>query len=1119
MSKKQNYTSFREWNRRMWATLLFSSFIMAGFVQASNTVFAQTTVTVNLKEATLNDVLWEIQRQTDFTFIYSTNDVMKVKVHSLDVKGEKISEVLDRCLKGSGLTYSVKDGVIAIRSVDKTESVQAAEQKKAIRGTVVDETGEAVISANVLIKGTTHGDVTDLDGHFDIQTEEQTVTLVISYVGYIRQEVRATSGKTVRIILKPDNNVMDEVVVTGYGTFKKSAYAGSASSVKNDKIADIPSVSFQDMLQGNATGVQFQQTSGQPGSGVAINIRGMGSFNAGNTPLYVIDGVPVISGNINSIGSDTGLDAMSTLNTSDIENITVIKDAAAASLYGSRAANGVVLITTKQGKAGKASVSLKADWGFSDFAMDYRETLSGEERRQFWYDGAYRAAIRDGKTGEDAIAYAEKYRDRYAPVPWSGWEDWRGAMFQKGSHSNYEASVSGGNDKLKYYSSIGYLKQEGIVRTSGLERTTGRVNVEYQATDRLKAGANLMFTSMTQNVYSEGGTYTSPLYGTIAKCSPSDPIYNEDGSFNQALLDIKRRNPILAQKYNYQREYVTRAFNTIFAEYEFLKDLKLKSILSYDYTNSKGKYWRDSRTSDGEKEGGKAAKVFSEAKKLVWSNQLSYRTTIKEDHNLDALLGYEIHSTYDDYLSGNAEGFLNPNKNDIGNASNPTGVGGAYSDDRMISYLSRLNYDYKNRYYLGASYRMDGSSRLHRDNRWGSFWSVSGAWRIAEEEFMEPLSDWLTDLKLRASYGVNGTLPSNLYGYMGLTSLSGSYMGQPALTLSRVENRNLEWETNYNLNIGLDFALFNRINVTLEYYLRNTKNLLMNCPVSMTTGFGSYLSNVGQLRNQGVELEISSKNIVTKDFSWNTTFTLSHNKNKVVKLDGEQEQILTDHLIQREGYTYGTFYMRQFAGINPETGAPQFYTNDVDENGNYIKEITEDPSKAKAVPLDKHKEPNVVGALTNTLRYKWFDLSFMFSYQFGAFAYDGWASKTEHGGDEHYTNIPAYYRDSWKKPGDVTKYEVFILDPETPMNGVTTDRRLHSTDYIRLKTLNFGITLPQSWTRKAGMENVRLFASANNLWTWAAWDFYDPECANSLGVADMVTPPLKSVTFGLNVKF
>ena len=427
-------------------------------------------------------------------------------------------------------------------------------------------------------------------------------------------------------------------------------------------------------------------------------------------------------------------------------------------------------------------------------------------------------------------------------------------------------------------------------------------------------------------------------------------------------------------------------------------------------------------------------------------------------------------------------------------------------------------YDYKNKYYLGGSFRTDGSSRFQRDNRWGSFWSISGAWRIIEEEFMSPTKDWLTDLKIRASYGVNGTLPSDYFGYMGLSSLTNGYLEQPGIIQSQLRNDDLQWETNYNLNLGLDFALWNRINVTLEYYTRTTKNLLMDRPISMTTGFSSYLMNIGEVKNKGVELEISSTNIQTKDFSWNTTFNISHNKNKIVTLDGMQTEIKSGSQIRKVGKSYRTFYMIEFAGINPETGAPQFYTNDVDENGNYIKDITEEINKAHAIVLDKHAEPNAIGGLSNTLRYKWFDLNFMFSYQFGGYSYDNWAQKTEHGGNDLEANIPSYYKDSWKKPGDVTKYELFYEKPSVAMNKVTTTRRLHSTDFIRLKTLTFGFTVPKDWTRKIGIENVRLYASANNLWTWAAYDYYDPEAVSG-GTAIWGTPPLKTVTFGINVNF
>ena len=1118
MNKKGHKNQAERSSRRLWITLLFFCFTVTGFMQAANAVFAQTTVTATFKNATLSEVLWEVQRQTDFTFVYSTEEVKNVKVEKLIVNHEKIANVLDKCLKGSGLTYTVHDGVIAIKPASKVEEMAAPQQKTKLNGTVVDETGEAIIGANVIVKGTTNGCTTDLDGHFPLDVDPLPATLMVSYIGYIRQEIKVTSAKTIKVEMTPDNNLMDEVVITGYGTFKKSAYAGSAASVKGETLKDVPAISFKDLLQGNAPGVQFTSSSGQPGASSSLRIRGMGSFNASNSPLYVIDGVPMRSGTINTMSSDAGLDIMSTINSSDIESVTVIKDAAAASLYGSRAANGVVLITTKKGKAGKPSISLKADWGSSDFAMDYRPIMGGEERRQYIYDGLVAGQIKKGKSEADAMAYADGEIDDYAPVPWCGYTDWDDVLFKKGNHQSYEASLSGGTDRFKYYSSLSYLKQDGIAINSGLERISGRLNVDFQATSKLKLGANVLFATVNQDVYSEGTSYSSPFYTSRNAVVPSDPIYNEDGSWNRDLIRIGDRNPLLSATYDYQREYVTRTFNTIYGEYEFIKDLKFKSTFSYDYVITKGKDWSDPRTSNGDDINGGMSKKYYEYNKMVWANQVSYKTSIARDHHIDALVGYEIDDQYRDYLSGYATNFATHDKNQISNGMKTESVGGNDTRTRMVSYLTRLNYDYKNKYYLGGSFRTDGSSRFQRDNRWGSFWSISGAWRIIEEEFMSPTKDWLTDLKIRASYGVNGTLPSDYFGYMGLSSLTNGYLEQPGIIQSQLRNDDLQWETNYNLNLGLDFALWNRINVTLEYYTRTTKNLLMDRPISMTTGFSSYLMNIGEVKNKGVELEISSTNIQTKDFSWNTTFNISHNKNKIVTLDGMQTEIKSGSQIRKVGKSYRTFYMIEFAGINPETGAPQFYTNDVDENGNYIKDITEEINKAHAIVLDKHAEPNAIGGLSNTLRYKWFDLNFMFSYQFGGYSYDNWAQKTEHGGNDLEANIPSYYKDSWKKPGDVTKYELFYEKPSVAMNKVTTTRRLHSTDFIRLKTLTFGFTVPKDWTRKIGIENVRLYASANNLWTWAAYDYYDPEAVSG-GTAIWGTPPLKTVTFGINVNF
>jgi len=995
--------------------------------------------------------------------------------------------------------------------------VKNVDQVSSVTGTVLDENGEAVIGANILVKETRKGAVSDVDGRFSVPADGS-VTLIISYMGYETKTVKAQAGRDLQVRLTSDSKALEEVIVTGYGTFKKSAYAGSASTIKTSELKDVPTVSFSGLLQGAAPGIQISSGSGQPGAATSINIRGMGSFNASNSPLYVVDGVPVMSGNMSVLDTDAGLDIMTTLNTADIENITIIKDAAAASLYGSRAANGVILITTKKGKVGKPQVSLKADWGYSDFAMDYRPVMNGEQRREFLYTALKNDALDEGSSEEEAIAYADENIDDYAPVPYCGYVDWNDILFKKGNHQNYEASISGGSDSYKFYASLNYLKQEGITLSSGLERISGRVNTEFKATKQLTVGYNSQFSHVNQDVYSEGTTYTSPFYSSRSKLTPSDPVYNEDGSWNRDFIGNDDYNPLLSLTYDSKREYITRYMNTIFGEYEFIPNLKFKTTLSYDRINTKGKQWNDSRTSNGDATNGYSYKGMYERSKLVWANQLTYAVTIAKNHNLDALIGYETDDQRRESLSGERSNFASNNKHELSNGAKLEDTGGSSTRTRMVSYLGRVNYDYKHKYYLGGSLRTDGSSRFVAANRWGTFWSLSGAWRIIEEDFMKPTQSWLSDLKLRASYGVNGTLPSDYFGYMGLTSLSSAYNGDPAYTLSQIKNEDLSWEKNHNFNIGLDFGLWNnRITATLEFYTRTTKDLLMDYPISMTTGFSSYLLNIGKVRNQGVEFQITSQNFNSKDFSWTTTFNIATNKNKILTLDGKQTEIVSGSQIHMVGKSYRTFYLIEFAGIDPETGEPQFYTNDVDENGNYIKEKTFDPTECNRIPM-KHAEPNVTGGLVNSLRYKWFDLNFTISYQFGGYSYDTWAQKTEHGGTEPELSIPSYYINAWKQAGDITNYERPSTERDYTMKSYATSRRLHSTDFIRLKNLTFGFTFPKEWTRTIGIDNVRLYLSGNNLLTWAKYDYYDPE-AVSAGTAGWGTPPLKTLTFGLNINF
>ncbi|MCQ2146001.1 MAG: TonB-dependent receptor [Bacteroidales bacterium] len=988
------------------------------------------------------------------------------------------------------------------------------QQSNTVRGIVVDDSGEPIIGASVLVKGTTNGSITNLDGAFELRAAQGS-TLVISYLGFKSQEVTVTSNN-LTITLYVDAEALEEVVVTGYGTFKKSAYAGSAATVKTESIKDVPAVSLNEMLQGAAPGVTMQSNSGIPGAATSVSVRGMGSFNASNSPLYVIDGIPVQTGNQSSLGTDAGLDALATLNPSDIESLTVIKDAAAASLYGSRAANGVIIITTKKGQQGKAKVGVKATWGFSDFAMPFRETLNGEERRQAIYEAGYNSEIAYGASPEEAAAAATAHMEEYAPIPWCGYTDWKDVLFKKGNHQEYDVNVSGGTDKAKYFASLGYMEQNGITLNSALERISGRINTEFKATDKLTLGVNTLFSVVNQDAYGEGTSYTSPFYSSVSKVSPSDPVYNEDGSWNQDLISLGDRNPLLAMTYDSKREYVTRNFNTAFAQYEFIPNLKFKTTVGYDYQVNKSESWYDPRTSNGDDYNGLEEDTMYQRKKLVWTNQLTYNHSFGENH-LDYLLGYETDSYYRDYVSAEKQNFATSEKHDVSNGAVTSGAGGTSSATRMVSYLGRINYDYANRYFLGASFREDGSSRLHKDNRWGSFWSASAAWRIIEESWMEGVKDVLTDAKIRASYGANGTLPSDYFGYMGLSSVTSNYNGLPGMYPSQIENKDLKWEKNYNFNVGVDFSLFKRIDATVEYYSRKTSDLLMDYPISMTTGFGSYLLNIGKVQNRGIELDLHASVINSNAFKWDVNFNLSHNANKILELDGKQTEIADGSQIHKVGLPYRTFYVYEFAGIDPEDGEPMFYTNDL-ADGKTEKVATKAHEPANRIEY-KHAEPNVTGGLINTLRYRWFDLSFNVSYQFGGYGFDKWAQKVDHRGYDSDLNIPAYYRDRWQKPGDITTHEKFNYDAEYLMSDYYTNTRsVHSTDFIRLRNLTFGFTVPEKWTKKINVDRCRIYMSGNNLLTWAAYDYYDPESITN-GSTNWGTPPLKTITFGIDLSF
>lgn len=1102
------------------ASCLLLFFLFSGLVQAKNNDLAAQTVTAKFNNTTLNEIIWELQKQTDFTFIYSTNDVQKINIKNIHVENAIITDVLDRCMENSGLTYTIHDGVIAIKKAEKENSLAPISQqaKEKVTGTIVDDSGEPLLGVNIVIKGTTQGVVSDFDGNFSIELDKSsTNTLVLSYIGFSPMEVSPTFGSPMRIVMKNDEMVLEEVIVTGYGTYKKSAFAGSASTVKIQEKEDVPATDFKTLLQGSASGIQVNSTSGTVGGKSSITIRGLGSFNASTSPLYVIDGVPVMD-NLESTasgGSDIsgGTDIMATLNTSDIENITVIKDAAAASLYGSRAANGVILITTKSGKEGKPVFNFKSDWGFSDYATKFRETMSGAERREVLHEGLVNQGLyMKDMSALEAATYADANIDKYAPIPWSGWSDWESALFRdRAAYQNYEFSASGGDKKTSLFSSIAYTDQEGLARQQNFSRITGRLNFKYKMTEKLQVGANILYSALRQDGSSEGGTYTAPIYSTRHKVSASDPIYNEDGTYNTELLANGKRNPQAALDYNYKRQKVDRSFNTVFANYTLMEGLVLNSTFSLDHSTSSYKSWNDPRSSDGEADNGSLSNNTYQYDQMVWKSNLTYITSI-DRHHLDFLGGYETHQYKRNYISGTIKDFPNIDKHALSNGSNITNLSGYQQGWRLLSYLGRVNYDFDHKYYLGGSMRMDASSRLHRDSRWGTFWSVSGAWRLSSEEFMKPIEDILNDTKLRISYGSNGTQPTSFYDYMDLVKFGYNYNGKPGIHESQIGNKNLKWEKNYNLNLGLDFKLFNKVNATVEVYQRKTSDLLMDKPISNTTGFSTMIANVGRVQNKGIEVELSADVLRQKSLSWNTQFNVGHNKNKITSL-GDMEEIIGSSYIRKIGHSYYSFYVKEFAGINSETGYPQYYINATEGD----KTITEDATEANYI-LYKKADPTISGGWTNTLKYKMIDLSFTLTFSLGGYSYDSGAGKLEHAGKETAHNLQALYHDRWQKPGDKTNIEMVMVGNPYDMSSVVNSRRIHSTDHLRLKNMSLGFSIPKNIVRKASLENVRVYFSAVNLLTWAAYDGYDPEVGSD-GVVYFDTPKMKTLTFGIDIKF
>ena len=991
--------------------------------------------------------------------------------------------------------------------------------------------GEPVVGASVRIIGSKTGTVTDIDGNFSLNVPAD-AKLEISYIGMNPQTVKASSN--MKIVLTSDNKSLDEVVVVAYGTTTKASFTGSAAVMK-DKDMSAAKSSLVKSLEGKMAGVNLGASTGDPGSDQSILIRGIGSIHGSTQPLFVIDGVPVSNSDMENAGGHTRSQSiLSSINPNDIESMTVLKDAAASSLYGSRAANGVIIITTKKGKEGKTHVNYDMQIGWSNIAKKSAfETMNSAELKEYWTDAVknyfemYPNALNAYYPGMDAsaAALAEIQSGYFSNYDSNETTDWFKEIYRTGFTTDHQISIDGGNDRTKFFTSFGYNKVNGTVKGSSFDRYSGRLNLDHKVTDWFKVSAKemLSFTNTSgfrdQGDQAQGFGTSSPM-SVLFSMDPTAKVKNEDGSYNaSASFSSQISNPNLmfgdvkdqGDRSETLDAELMRSLTNVEGELKLPYDLTLRSVFGFDYmSNSIREFWAP-KSVNGKAQNGIGSRSVYTSKTLTSSTTLNYNHSFGK-HNLAAMAGFESEKRDLLILYASAQNYAAALP-ELSNGQSNSNSSMSYTA-AMMSWLGSLNYNYDNKYYFSASYRRDGSSRLAADNRWSDFFSVSGAWRISGEEFLKD-NDLFSDLKLRLSYGTNGNLPTDYYGYMGTYSTSGGYGSQPAIFWGQMANEKLSWEKSHNFNIGLDWTLYNRVTLTFDYYNKLTKDLLFQMPVSYATGFKDYWNNIGELKNQGLEFSISSQNIRTSDFSWTTDFNLTKQSIKVNKLpNGDDVQYGDGNMyLLREGESMHTFYLPKAKGVNSETGLMEFWIDPEDES----KGVTPVYSKAGKTIVGKGV-PDWIGGMTNTFRYKDFDLSFMISYQFGGdlFDYPGYFLTYSDGVRMGTFNMSKRVAGNyWKKPGDVTEFPKPIMGNPYRSDKFSS-REIISTDNIRMRDITIGWTVPYF---KKYISNLRVYFRATNPFLiYNAAKELDPD-VDVNGYRQTDTPTTRQFLFGLNFSF
>lgn len=981
---------------------------------------------------------------------------------------------------------------------------QVTAQTKTIRGKVTEDGKKPIANASVLVKGSTVGTKADEQGNYTLAVPASAKVLVFSALNYVAQEANIGSKSEINVVLTSVASDLQEVIVTGYGTTKKAANTGSIATVKAAEIENLPFSSVDRALQGKVAGLQSVASSGQPGASQAILIRGASSITASNAPLWVIDGVPINAGDASRLQTTGNL--LSTLNPNDIESISVLKDAASQSIYGSRAANGVIVVTTKKGKGGKTKFRFDTEVGQSDVAYQNEKykPLNAQQYLDITREGLVNGGYSAAQITSTLTALGQGNGIDF---------NWYDNIMRKGQQQQYNFSAEGGNDKTTFFLSGGHFYQEGTSINSQLRRNNMNVRINNKATERLNISFNLNAGNVSQRAPLAGGAFGNPLLSTYFLL-PTYSAYKADGSYNY-VLNSGLHNTIALAEMDKRFLRQTSARGSVTGEYKILDNLKFKSVYGIDYNNLEEDQYNNPIHGDGLASNGRAFAYYTRYFNYVWTNTLDLQQNITRNGDLSTStqIGYEGQKSAGYFSSLRADAF--PPSLALtypASGASPITASATISDYTFESQFASTNLNYQNRFVLSGSFRRDGSSRFSAKNRYGNFWSVGGTWNIDREKFMSNIK-FIDQLKLRGSYGVNGNAGIGNYDAPALYGFGFNYNQQPGSAPTNVGDENLTWELNKPMNVGLDFSVLkNRVNVTFDYYVRTSENLLLSVPLSNTSGFGSATRNIGSMENRGVEFAINIVPIQTKNLRWDMDFNFSNNKNKILSLPKDAD-ILSGNFIIREGQSLNTFFLREWAGVNPANGDPLWYSDDKRTSKTNVY-----PGAAARI-LAGQALPKYFGSFTNAITYKGFNLSAQLYYNFGNKVYDTWRGYYLGSGFGATFNKVQRQLDRWQQAGDITDVPKYVYNGNKNFQSGST-YNLNDGSFVRVRDIQFGYTLPKSILDKAKIGSANIYVRGTNLFTWVKDENlpFDPEQGTGSSTNLNVFIP-KTVTLGLSLSF